>query len=127
MPRTILEEARLHPAIREKVANLNADIVHNVQAAATSNAVLVVGMAGNPFVRHARKALAGAEIAHQYLEYGSYFSQWRKRNALKMWTGWPTFPMVFVKGTLIGGAEELGGLIANGELKRTLGSSSAAG
>ena len=57
MPRTILEEARLHPAIRETVANLNADIVHNVQAAAASNPVLVVGMAGNPLVRKARKLL----------------------------------------------------------------------
>ncbi|MDQ2928576.1 MAG: glutaredoxin domain-containing protein [Caldimonas sp.] len=121
MPRTILEEARLHPAIREKVANLNADIVHNVQAAATTNPVLVVGMAGNPIVRRARKALAAAGVAYQYLEYGSYFSEWRKRNALKMWTGWPTFPMVFVKATLVGGAQEIEALIANGELKRTLG------
>ncbi|MDQ6627316.1 MAG: glutaredoxin [Pseudomonadota bacterium] len=121
MPRTILEEARLHPAIRERVANLNVDIVHNVQAAATSNLLLVVGMAGNPFVRRARKALVTAGLAHQYLEYGSYFSRWRERNALKMWTGWPTFPLVFVKGTLIGGAEELEALIASGELKRTLG------
>ena len=121
MPRTTLEEARLHPAIRERIANLNADIVHNVQAAATSNPVLVVGMAGNPFVRRARKSLAAAGIAHHYLEYGSYFGGWRKRNALKMWTGWPTFPLVFVKGTLIGGAEELDALVGSGELKRTLG------
>ena len=121
MPRTILEEARLHPAIRETVANGNADIVHNVQAASSSNAVLVVGMAGNPVVRQARKALDGAGIAHQYLEYGSYFSQWRRRNALKMWTGWPTFPMVFVKGILVGGAQELGRMVDSGELKRTLG------
>ena len=28
-----------------------------------------------------------------------------------MWTGWPTFPMVFVKGTLIGGADELEALV----------------
>jgi monothiol glutaredoxin len=121
MPRTILEEARLHPAIREKVANLNADIVHNVQAAATTNPVLVVGMAGNPIVRRARKSLAAAGIPHQYLEYGSYFGEWRRRNALKMWTGWPTFPMIFVKGTLVGGAQEIEALIGNGELKRTLG------
>ena len=46
---------------------------------------------------------------------------WRKRNALKMWSGWPTFPMVFVKGVLVGGAEELARLIDSGELKRTLG------
>ncbi|MBV9891188.1 MAG: glutaredoxin [Rhizobacter sp.] len=121
MPRTILEEARLHPAIREFVGNLHADIVHNVQAAATSNAVLVVGMQGNPHVRRARRTLDEAAIAHQYLEFGSYFSDWRRRNALKMWTGWPTFPMVFVKGVLIGGADELARLVTGGELKRTLG------
>jgi glutaredoxin-related protein len=121
MPRTMLEEARLHPAIRELVANLNADIVHNVQAAANSNPVLVVGMAGNPHVRRARKALDDAGIAYHYLEYGSYFGGWRRRTALKMWTGWPTFPMVFVKGTLIGGADDLERLVTGGELKRTLG------
>jgi glutaredoxin-related protein len=37
-----------------------------------------------------------------------------------MWTGWPTFPMVFVKGTLIGGAQEVEKLIASGELQRLL-------
>ena len=121
MPRTILEEARLHPAIRERVGNLNADIVHNVQAAATSNAVLVVGMAGNPHVRRARRALDGAGIAYQYLEFGSYLGGWRRRNALKMWTGWPTFPMVFVKGMLIGGADELQSQLHSGELRRALG------
>jgi glutaredoxin-related protein len=121
MPRTILEEARLHQAIREQVATLNADIVHNVQAAASSNAVLVVGMAGNPVVRRVRKALEAAGVPFHYLEYGSYFSEWRRRNALKMWTGWPTFPMVFVKGVLVGGGKETEALIASGELKRTLG------
>jgi len=121
MPRTTLEEARLHPAIRTIVANHNADIVHNVQAAASSNPVLVVGMAGNPHVRRARKALKAAGIAHHYLEFGSYFGGWRRRNALKMWSGWPTFPMVFVKGTLIGGADELEKMVSGGELKRTLG------
>ena len=121
MPRSVLEEARLHPAIREKVANRHADVVHNVQAAATSNPVLVVGMAGNPHVRRARKALKSGAVAHHYLEYGSYFSDWRRRNALKMWSGWPTFPMVFVRGVLVGGADETERLVESGELKRTLG------
>jgi monothiol glutaredoxin len=121
MPRTTLEEARLHPAIRETVANLHVDVVHNVKAAALSNPVLVVGMAGNPHVRRARKLLKAAGIAHHYLEFGSYFSEWRRRGALKMWSGWPTFPMIFVKGTLIGGADQLDKLVSGGELKRTLG------
>jgi monothiol glutaredoxin len=120
MPRPILEETRLHPAIREQVANLHADIVHNVQAAAASNTILVVGMTGNPFVGRVRRLLASAGLAHHYLGFGSYLSQWRRRNALKMWSGWPTFPMVFAKGVLIGGHDELKRLIDSGELKRFL-------
>jgi glutaredoxin-related protein len=120
MPRSILEESRLHPAIRDKVANLHADTVHNVQAAAASNRILVVGMRGNPFCRKARKLLNDQELAHHYLEYGSYLGEWRRRNALKMWTGWPTFPMVFVKGVLVGGFEDLKRLVDSGELKRFL-------
>ena len=120
MPRQILDESRLHPAIRDTVANLHADIVHNVNAAALSNPVLVVGMAGNPFCRRARRVLDEAGIAFHYLGYGSYLSEWRPRNALKMWTGWPTLPMVFVKGTLVGGATDLEALIASGELGRML-------
>jgi glutaredoxin-related protein len=121
MPRSILDETRLHPVIRERVANHHADIVHNVQAAAASNPGLVVGMAQNPYVRRARKLLDAAGQPYQYLQYGSYLGLWRKRNALKMWSGWPTFPMVFVKGVLIGGAAELERMLASGELKRTLG------
>jgi len=121
MPRHVLEEARLHPAIRDAVANLHVDIVHNVQSAAASNPVLVVGMAGNPFCKRARKTLDAAGISHHYLEYGSYFGQWRERNALKMWTGWGTFPMVFVKGSLVGGAQDVKKLVDSGELKRLLG------
>jgi glutaredoxin-related protein len=120
MPRPLLDDSRLHPAILDAVEHLHAEVVHNVQAASMSNAVLVVGMAGNPFCRRARKALDAAGVPHQYLEYGSYLSRWRERLALKMWTGWPTFPMVFVKGVLIGGAADLAKLIASGELKRLL-------
>ena len=121
MPRSILDESRLHPAVREQVVHWHADIVHNVQAAAASNPVLVVGMAQNPFVRRARRALQDAKQPFHYLQYGSYLSEWRRRNALKMWTGWPTFPMVFVRGVLIGGYSDLKALIESGELKRLLG------
>jgi len=121
MPRQTLDESRLHPAIRDTVANLHVDIVHNVNAAALSNPVLVVGMAGNPWCRRARRILGEAEIAFHYLGYGSYLSEWRPRAALKAWSGWPTFPMVFVKGNLIGGAQDLEKLIKSGEIKRLLG------
>jgi monothiol glutaredoxin len=121
MPRSILDESLIHPAIRDKVANLHADIVHNVRSAAASNPVLVVGMALNIPARRARRLLDAAAVPYQYLQFGGYFSDWRRRNALKMWSGWPTFPMVFVKGQLVGGASDLQRLVASGELRRLLG------
>jgi monothiol glutaredoxin len=106
--------------VRERIAKHHAGIVAEVQQAIAAHPVVVVGMAMNPFPRKARRLLDGAGISHHYLAYGSYLSQWRPRNALKMWTGWPTFPMVFVNGVLIGGANDLEALITSGELKRLL-------
>ncbi len=120
MPRPILEEARIHPAVRDVVAGYHAATVREVQAAIAQHAVVVVGMRQNPFPRRARKALVAAGIAHHYLEYGSYFSEWHRRLALKLWCGWPSLPMVFVKGSLVGGADDLDRLIASGELQRLL-------
>ena len=108
--RAILEQEHIHPAIREKIDSHHADIVREVRDAIASNEWVVVGMAQNPFPKRARKALDAKGIAYRYLEYGSYTSSvktWRRRNALKMWSGWPTFPMVFHEGTLIGGATDL--------------------
>jgi glutaredoxin-related protein len=121
MPRNILDDAHTHPAIRETIAANHADLVREVQAAVAANDVVVVGMKQNPAPKQARKALDAAGIPYKYLEYGSYFGPWQRRNALKMWTGWPTFPMVFVKGVFVGGAADLDKLIASGELKTMLG------
>jgi len=96
-------------------------LVKEVQDALVAHPVVVVGMSLNAAVRKARQALTAAGLSFHYIEHGGYLSQWRRRNALKMWTGWPTFPMVFVKGTLIGGYADLAKLIASGELKAMLG------
>jgi monothiol glutaredoxin len=120
MARPILEESRIHPAVRERVAAHHREVVDEVQATVRAHAVVVVGMRANPFPRKARRLLENAGLAYRYLEYGGYLSQWRRRNALKMWTGWPTFPMVFVQGVLIGGYEDLRRLQASGELDRLL-------
>jgi glutaredoxin-related protein len=120
MARPVLDDAHVHPAIRGTIDQHHADTVQAVIRAVQQHPVVVVGMAMNPFPRKARRLLDGAGIAHEYLEYGSYFSEWRRRTALKMWSGWPTLPMVFVRGTLIGGASDLERLLASGELARLL-------
>jgi glutaredoxin-related protein len=118
MPRPILPEERIHPAVREKIASWRSEVVAEVQAAVAANEIVVVGMRMNPFPKKARKLLDAAGLAYKYLEYGSYLGQYRRRLPLKLWTGWPTFPMVFVKGVLVGGAEDLEKLLRSGELKR---------
>ena len=120
MPRAVLDQAQIHPAIRERIAGHQAAIVQEVQRAIAAHAVVVVGMGQNPHPRRARRALDAAGIAHHDLDYGNYFGGWRQRNALKLWTGWPTLPMVFVRGSLIGGADDLIKLIDSGELKQLL-------
>ena len=121
MPRPILDEQHIHPTIREKLAQNRIAIVKEVQEAVAANDIVIVGMAINPAPRKARKLLDAAAIPYKYLEYGSYFRDWRLRTALKMWTGWQTFPMIFVKGTFVGGASDMQKLLESGELKRMLG------
>ena len=105
--RDILSSKNLHLSIKNQVENYHTDIVKEVASTVTKNMVVVVGMKYNYSVYTARRALKKADIAYTYLEYGSYFSQWRKRLALKLWTGWPTFPMIFVDGKLVGGNKDL--------------------
>jgi glutaredoxin-related protein len=114
--RPILGEQQIHPGVREKIANYRAELIREVQAAVAANEIVVVGMRQNPFPKRARKLLDDAGLAYKYLEYGSYLGEWRRRLALKMWTGWPTLPMVFVKGVLVGGADDLKRLLESGEL-----------
>ena len=120
MSRKVLDEARIHPTIRERVAQNHADVLAQVQAAVAANAVVVVGMRQNPHPRKARRMLDSLGMQYTYLEYGSYLSEWKRRLALKMWTGWPTFPMIFVNGTLIGGAQDLQRLLEGGEFATML-------
>jgi hypothetical protein len=71
MPRSILSEAQIHPAVRGKVAAHGADIVKEVQDAVAGNEIVVVGMRQNPFPKKARRLLDDAGLAYKYLEYGS--------------------------------------------------------
>ena len=120
MARQILDATKIHPKALNIIETNHADIVAEVQEAISDNALVIVGMAQNPAPKRARKVLDEIGIDYRYLEYGNYFKEWRRRNALKMWTGWPTFPMVFVNGTLIGGSSDMRALIESGELQNLL-------
>src|SRR5271165_6137957 len=109
---------KIAPSAAEVVARFHRDIVEQVAAAVAKDPVVVVGMAQNPFVKKARQLLDAEGVKFTYLEYGSYFSKWKERLAIKLWAGFPTFPMVFVDGTLMGGHSELVKLKEAGKLPR---------
>jgi monothiol glutaredoxin len=126
MQRPLLNASQIHPSIHEKMASYHAATVAQVQAATQAHDVVVVGMTMNPFPGRARKLLDSKGVRYEYLEFGSYLNQWKPRLAIKLWTGWATFPQIFVKGTLIGGYADLKRLMDNGELDRLLGAPRAA-
>ena len=113
-------EGSYQGAAGKAVDGFHSEVVAEVSAAVAKDAVVVVGMAQNPHVGKVRKALQAAGIPFTYLEYGSYFSAWQPRLAIKMWSGWPTFPQVFVHGNLIGGNSDTQAAIADGSLKALL-------
>ena len=118
--RPTLPTSQCTGASLQSMARFHAEVVDAVGTAVARDALVVVGMAQNPFVRSARKALDEAGITYTYLEYGSYLSEWKKRLAIKLWSGWPTFPQVFVRGTLIGGHAELASALGDGTLRTLL-------
>lgn len=115
-----LSQDKLLPSAVARLEAFHPDVVDEVEKAVASNPLVVVGMAQNPFVKRARTALEKAGHPFTYLEYGSYFGEWKKRLALKLWAGFPTFPMVFVHGQLLGGAEDTEKAIEDGSLKTLL-------
>lgn len=120
MKRPLLSEESTTPAVQRAQAEFHASVVDEVRQAVERDPVVVVGMAQNPVVKRARAGLDAAGIQFTYLEYGSYLSAWKERLAIKLWSGWPTFPQVFVRGTLIGGNEEMAAMISDGSLRRML-------
>lgn len=119
-PRPLLSEAKLTPAASEAISGFHRDIVEQVRTTVEREPVVVVGMAQNPFVKKVRQALTQAGVTFTYLEYGSYFAKWKERLAIKLWSGWSTFPQVYVRGTLIGGHDETIKALGDGSLRERL-------
>lgn len=118
--RKLLDPSKIAPTALPAMTRYDDTIVE-VEKAITTFPVVVVGMAQNPFVKKAREALESSGITFEYLEYGSYLSEWKRRLAVKTWSGFPTFPQVFVRGILLGGAAETKAALADGTLRERLG------
>jgi len=116
----MLTSPPMHPRVAAAQATFSSDLVQEVAAAVAENPIVVVGVSGLQPGKKARQLLDAKKVPYKYLQYGSYFSGWRRRLALKLWVRWPTFPHVFVNGTFIGGASDLKALIDSGEFDQLL-------
>ncbi len=117
MNRPLLSQEKVTEEAMKTIGTYHSSVVGDVAKAVESNAIVVVGMAMNPFVKKARKALDEAKLSYKYLEFGSYTSQWKPRLAIKLWSGWPTYPQVFFQGKLVGGFKETEAMIKSGKIK----------
>lgn len=118
--RPLFDPSHVDPRALEQMRGYHARVVDEVARAVAASPLVVVGMAQNPHVKKVRKALDEASLSHVYLEYGSYLSAWKERLAIKLWSGWPTFPQVFVRGTLLGGEDLTIAALADGSLRQRL-------
>jgi monothiol glutaredoxin len=117
MSRKTLDPSRLSPEAATAISSYHSTTIDTVAKAIESNRVVVVGMSLNPFVKKAKAALSNAKVDFKYLEFGSYTSMWKERLAIKIWSGWPTYPQVFVDGKLVGGFQETKKALEEGKIK----------
>lgn len=106
MSRNILGHENIEAEALSAIEGYYSEVVKEVQQAVKAHKVVVVGMKTNPVVKKALKALKDAGVTYKYLEYGSYMAGWKPRLAIKIWSGWPTYPQVFYQGKLVGGCDE---------------------
>ena len=105
--RPLVPNEQVAPNAQRCQEQFHSEIIKEVDALRKSHEWLVVGMKMNPVVKNARKFMDEQGLKYHYVGYGSYFSMWKPRLALKMWVGWPTYPMIFHKGVLVGGFVDL--------------------
>lgn len=118
MNRPLLSNDLVSSDALKAMAGFHSQLIHEVSSTVASEKVVVIGMAQNPFVKKAKKALTEEGVTFKYIECGSYLSKWKHRLAIKLWSGWPTFPQVFVDGVLIGGANDTIRAIKTGRFKQ---------
>lgn len=105
--RKVLSEEKVSKRALDLMSGFHAHAVSEVEQAIQNNEWVIVGMAHNIPVINALKLMKAKDIKYKYIENGNYFAGWKVRLAIKLWSGWPTFPQVFHNGVLVGGFSDL--------------------
>jgi len=100
----------------------NANVVDRIKSQLASSNVMLY-MKGTPdFPQCGFSAAAVQTLNALGTQFGSVniFEDPELREALKQYSNWPTYPQLYVKGELIGGADIIREMYQSGELAKVL-------
>ncbi len=98
------------------------DINDRIKEQLDENAVILYmkGTPDFPQCGFSSQAVAALKACGKAFSYVNIFEDPEIREGLKSYSNWPTFPQLYVKGELIGGADITIEMYQNGELKALL-------
>jgi monothiol glutaredoxin len=103
------------------------DVIERIKQQLADNAVILY-MKGSPafpqcgFSGRAVQILERCGVDYAYV---NIFEDPEIRENLKIYSNWPTFPQLYVKGELIGGSDIMMDLFEKGELQKVLAEATA--
>lgn len=101
---------------------LNDDVKTRIEDQLGSHEILLYmkGSPDFPQCGFSGQAVAALNAVGQPYAYVNIFEDPEIREGLKVYSNWPTFPQLYVKGELIGGSDILVEMYNSGELKTLL-------
>lgn len=96
------------------------DLLTNLSIKIETDTIVVLDMSNGTYMEKIQSIfrMKGLEIDLQ--EFGTPFTKKNEREAIKAWSGWQTFPQIFVNGYLIGGYIELKKSFDDGSLDKII-------
>ena len=98
------------------------DINDRIKEQLDTNAVMlyIEGTPDFPQCGFSSQAVAALKKIGKPFSYVNIFEDPEIREGLKVYSNWPTFPQLYVKGELIGGCDIMMEMYENGELSELL-------
>ena len=98
------------------------DINDRIKEQLDTNAVMlyIKGTPDFPQCGFSSQAIAALKKIGKPFSYVNIFEDPEIREGLKVYSNWPTFPQLYVKGELIGGCDIMMEMYENGELTELL-------
>jgi monothiol glutaredoxin len=98
------------------------DVIERIKNQLSSHPVLLFmkGTPDFPQCGFSAAAVRTLQAVGAKFDYVNIFEDPELREALKRYSNWPTYPQLYVKGELIGGADIVTEMYKSGELQKVL-------